>query len=99
MPVVEIARRVWRQLGNNGDPPLVVTGSRPGERLHEELTGAGEVYEQAPYRGILHVHGMAEAPPGRPIAEGIADVLAAIEAGETEDDLKACALAWAHAIR
>jgi O-antigen biosynthesis protein WbqV len=99
VPVVEIARRVWRQLGNEGDPPLVVTGSRPGERLHEELTGAGERYEQAPYRGILHVHGMAEAPPGRPITAGITDVLAAIEAGTPEADLKARALAWAHAIR
>jgi FlaA1/EpsC-like NDP-sugar epimerase len=99
VPVVEIARRIWQQLGHEGEPPLVVTGLRPGERLHEELTGAGESYEQAPYRGILHVRGMAEAPPGRPIAAGIDQVLAAIEAGETEADLKTRALTWAHAIR
>lgn len=97
--VVEIARRIWHALGRDGEPPLLLTGSRPGERPHEELTGAGEDYERAPYRGILHVHGMDPAPPGRPVAAGIDEVLAAVEAGAPEAELKARALAWARAIR
>lgn len=99
VPVVAIARRIWEQLGHTGEPPIVITGSRPGERLHEELTGAGEEYEPGPYRGILHVRGMAPVPPGTPIAEGIAELRRAIEAGTTETDLKARALTWAHTIR
>ena len=99
IPVVEIARRIWIQLGNKGEPPIVVTGSRPGERLYEELVGAAEEYEPAPYRGILQVRGMADAPPGAPIAAGIDEILAAVEAGTPENELRARALAWAHTIR
>ena len=99
VPVVTIARRVWELLGNEGEPPLVLVGSRPGERLHEELVGAGEEYEPAPYRGILQVRGMADAPPGAPIAAGIDAMLAAVEAGTSENELRARALAWAHTIR
>ncbi len=99
VPVVTIARRVWELLGKDGEPPLVVTGSRPGERLHEELTGAGEEYEPTPYRGILQVRGMADAPPGTPIAAGIGDLLAAVEANTSEAELKERALTWAHTIR
>ncbi len=99
VPVVEIARRIWAQLGRAGEPPVVVTGSRPGERLHEELVGASEGYEPAPYRGILLVRGMSDVPPGTPIATGIGELLAAVEAGTPEDELKARALAWAHTIR
>ena len=99
VPVVEIARRIWTRMGHGGEPPIVLTGLRPGERLHEELTGAGETYEPGPYRDILHVRGMAPAPVGTPIAAGIAAIREAIEAGEPEAALKARALAWAHAIR
>jgi FlaA1/EpsC-like NDP-sugar epimerase len=99
VPVVEIARRIWALLGHGGEPPIVLTGLRPGERLHEELTGAGETYEPGPYRGILHVRGMAAAPAGTPIAEGIVALRGAIEAGKPENELKARALAWAHAIQ
>ncbi len=99
VPVVEIARRIWACMGHSGEPPIVITGLRPGERLHEELTGAGETYEPGPYRGILHVRGMAPAPTGTPIAEGIVALRGMIEAGGAEDELKARALAWARAIR
>lgn len=99
IPVVEIARRIWVQLGKEGEPPIVITGSRPGERLYEELVGTGEGYEPAPYRGILRVRGMADAPSGTPIAAGIGEILAAIEASMPEPELKARALAWAHTIR
>jgi hypothetical protein len=42
---------------------------------------------------------MADAPPGAPIAEGIGALLAAVEAGTPEAELKARALTWAHTIR
>jgi hypothetical protein len=61
--------------------------------------GAGEAYEPAPYRGILRVRGMADAPPGTPIAEGIGELLAGVEAGVPDAELKARVLAWARAIR
>jgi FlaA1/EpsC-like NDP-sugar epimerase len=98
VPVVEIARRIWDRMGKSGEPPIVITGSRPGERLHEELTGAGETYEPGPYRGILRVRGMAPAPEGTPIADGIVALRGAIEAGHPEHELKARALTWAHAV-
>ncbi|MGN6564147.1 MAG: polysaccharide biosynthesis protein [Thermomicrobiales bacterium] len=98
VPVIEIARRVWTALGHAGEPPMRVIGLRPGERLHEELTAGGEWFAPAAYAGILRVCGIAPAPAGTPIATGITDMLAAVEAATTDADLKTRALAWAHAI-
>jgi FlaA1/EpsC-like NDP-sugar epimerase len=97
--VVELARRIWTALGHTGEPPMMVIGSRPGERLHEELTGEGERLEPGPYAGILRVAGVSPAPAGTPIAAGIDDLLAQVEAEVPEDELKARALAWARGIR
>jgi O-antigen biosynthesis protein WbqV len=98
VPVVEIARRVWAALGHAGEPPMRVIGLRPGERLHEELTAGGEWFTPADYAGILRVRGIAPAPAGTPIAAGITDLLAAVEAAAPDADLKARALAWARAL-
>ncbi|MFN8515363.1 MAG: polysaccharide biosynthesis protein [Thermomicrobiales bacterium] len=97
--VLELARRLWAALGHSGEPPIVVTGSRPGERLHEELTGAGETLEAGPYPGILQVGGIAAAPSSDPIAAGIGELLAQVEAELPESELKARALAWARSIQ
>lgn len=97
--VLELARRIWLALGHSGEPPVVITGSRPGERLHEELVGGDERLEAGPYPGILRVTGIAPAPTGDPIAAGIADILAQVEAELPEAELKANALAWARQIR
>ena len=97
--VVELARRIWAALGKDGTPPIVVTGSRPGERLHEELTGAGEWLEPAPYAGILRVGGIAPAATGSPVAAGIAELFSQVEAELPEEALKTRALAWARSIR
>ena len=98
VPVVEIAQRVWAALGHAGEPPMRVIGLRPGERLHEELTTGGEWFTPATYAGILRVRGIAPAPAGTPIAAGITDLLAAVEAATPDADLKARALAWAGAL-
>jgi FlaA1/EpsC-like NDP-sugar epimerase len=97
--VLELAQRIWSALGHAGEPPIVVTGSRPGERLHEELTGAGEQLESGPYPGILQVGGIVPAPAGTPIAAGIAELLAQVEAELPEPELKSRALAWARSIQ
>lgn len=97
--VVELARRIWAALGHAGEPPMIVTGSRPGERLHEELTGEGERLEPSPYAGILRVAGVGPAPIGTPIAASIDELLAQVEAEVPEDELKARALSWARSIR
>ncbi|HEX5506583.1 MAG TPA: polysaccharide biosynthesis protein, partial [Thermomicrobiales bacterium] len=99
VPVAEIARRVWAALrSGGGEPPLVVTGARPGERLNEELTGPGEALEPAPYPGVLEVRGVAPPGAGAPVAAGIADLLRAVADGAAQDDLKARTLAWARAL-
>ncbi|HET8629137.1 MAG TPA: polysaccharide biosynthesis protein, partial [Thermomicrobiales bacterium] len=99
VPVAEIARRVWAALRpGEGGPAFVVTGSRPGERLHEELTGPGEALEPAPYPGVLEIQGVAPPGAGTPIAAGIAELLRAVADGAEQDDLKARTLAWARAL-
>lgn len=99
LPVIEIARRIWARLNPaGGEPPLVVTGARPGERLHEELTGPGESLVPGPLPGILRVTGIAAAPPGTPVAEGIADLLRAAADDPLPAEIKARALAWARSL-
>ncbi len=97
-PVRTILERVWRALRPEGaDPPIVAIEPRPGERLAEELTGAGEALEPSPYPGVLEVQGVAPAPPGRPVARGIGDLLAAAGEGDPAE-LKARTLAWARGL-
>jgi O-antigen biosynthesis protein WbqV len=42
LTVGELATRIWREGGGDGDPALDVLGIRPGETLSEALTGPGE---------------------------------------------------------
>lgn len=98
VPVIEIAEKVWQQLGQTGEPPFVITGRRPGERTHEELAGQGETIEPGPYHGILEVFGRPALPASGGIAAGISELLAAVEAGTDDATLKERALAWAHTL-
>lgn len=45
----------WRGLRVGKDIPIVYTGLRPGERLHETLAATGEELVQTPYRKIYRV--------------------------------------------
>ena len=40
--VGELAERIWRQAGREGEPELDLVGVRPGETMSEQLVGAGE---------------------------------------------------------
>jgi O-antigen biosynthesis protein WbqV len=55
LPVVELARDVIRLEGRrpDSDVPIVYTGLRPGEKLHEALIAADEWRERDPAPGVM----------------------------------------------
>ena len=56
VPVVRMARRIEALVAPGDAPlPLRVTGSRPGERLREELLSEFEAFEPGPCPGIVAV--------------------------------------------
>jgi len=58
--IVELARRMIRMAGyDETEIPIVYTGLRPGEKLQEELRGAGETSRPTPIAGVRRV----DAPP------------------------------------
>jgi len=69
LPVVDLAREVIRLSGKRpgDDVPIVFTGLRPGEKLHEALVASTEWCEADPAPGVIAV-----ASPAR----GLADVQA-----------------------
>lgn len=66
LPVVELAREVIRLEGLRPeiDAPIVFTGLRPGEKLHEALIGAEEWRQADPAPGVI-----AAASAPRPLNE------------------------------
>ena len=57
LTVGELARRIWRQVGREGEPELEVLGIRPGETLSEVLTGPGETLGEERFQGIAPIAG------------------------------------------
>ena len=57
LPVVELAREVIRLEGLRPeiDVPIIFTGLRPGEKLHEALVASGEWREADPAPGVIAV--------------------------------------------
>jgi len=76
LPVVELAREVIRLEGLRPDidVPIVFTGMRPGEKLHEALIGAEEWPEADPIAGVTAV---ASPPRALPDLHDIMDNLIA----------------------
>jgi FlaA1/EpsC-like NDP-sugar epimerase len=72
LPVVELAREVIRLEGlrPDADVPIIFTGLRPGEKLHELLVASGEWREADPAPGVIAV----ASPP-----RALADVMRVIE--------------------
>ncbi|MBL8545117.1 MAG: polysaccharide biosynthesis protein [Hyphomonadaceae bacterium] len=71
LPVVELAREVIRLQGlrPDTDVPIVFTGLRPGEKLHEALVAADEWREADPAEGVIAV-----ASPARTLADVAASI-------------------------
>jgi len=65
LTVGELASRIWRQVGREGQPEVEVLGIRRGETVTEVLTGAGEELGQERYQGIAPIH--AEIPTAAPV--------------------------------
>ena len=54
--IVELAQELIRLArGNVNAVPIVFTGLRPGEKMHEELTGEGETFAETPHRKVRRV--------------------------------------------
>lgn len=54
--IVELAQELIRLArGNVNAVPIVFTGLRPGEKMHEELTGDGETFAETPHRKVRRV--------------------------------------------
>jgi nucleoside-diphosphate-sugar epimerase/sugar phosphate isomerase/epimerase len=57
LTVGELAGRIWRTAGNEGDAAVDVVGIRPGETLSEVLTAPGETIGESRLQGIAPVVG------------------------------------------
>jgi len=57
LTVGELAARIWRQAGREGEPPLDLVGIRRGETLAEVLTGPGEQLGDERRQGSAAIRG------------------------------------------
>ncbi|MFN2616389.1 MAG: polysaccharide biosynthesis protein [Thermoleophilaceae bacterium] len=57
LTVGELAERIWRHAGREGDPHIEVTGIRRGETMREVITGPGEELGEERRRGIVPILG------------------------------------------
>jgi nucleoside-diphosphate-sugar epimerase len=57
LTVGELAERIWRQAGGEGDAALDLVGIRRGETMSEVLTGPGEELSGEPHQGISVIQG------------------------------------------
>jgi nucleoside-diphosphate-sugar epimerase/sugar phosphate isomerase/epimerase len=64
LTVGELARRIWRLTGGEGEPELDVVGIRPGETTSEVLIGPGEELGDERHQGIAPITG--EIPTAAP---------------------------------
>ena len=57
LTVGELAERIWRQAGREGEPELAIMGIRRGETLSEVLTGPGEELGEERHQGVAPITG------------------------------------------
>jgi len=55
LTVGELASRIWRQAGREGEPEVALLGIRRGETMTEVLTGPGERLGRERYQGIAPI--------------------------------------------
>lgn len=80
-----LARRLIRLRGLRPDVdiPIVYTGVRPGEKMHEELLGSGEAREATAHPNIFRILERADVEPDF-IQDRVEQLVSAAEAGNTE---------------
>jgi nucleoside-diphosphate-sugar epimerase/sugar phosphate isomerase/epimerase len=71
LTVGELAARIWRQSGRDGDPAIATIGIRSGETMSEVLTAEGEKIEDELFQGIAPIRG----GPGTSAAAWLAERL------------------------
>lgn len=79
MRISDLAKRMIALSGVTAE--IVFTGLRPGEKLHETLTGEGESAIASGFKGILKVE------RSRPQTDGLAEKIAELIAAGEADDL------------
>jgi nucleoside-diphosphate-sugar epimerase/sugar phosphate isomerase/epimerase len=57
LTVGELAERIWKQAGREGEPAVDLVGIRRGETMSEMLTGPGEELGDEPHQGIAVIEG------------------------------------------
>ena len=87
--VGELAGRIWRTAGNDGEAAVDVVGIRPGETLSEVLTAPGEKLGESRLHGIAPIAG--EIP-----SAGAAWVLERLPERGSREDVRAV---WLEALR
>jgi FlaA1/EpsC-like NDP-sugar epimerase len=89
MRIVELAENLIRLLGMEPytEMPIVFTGLRPGEKLHEELMSQTEETIPTAVDKIRIVAGRAEDP--REIQGGLVRLAAGVEAGDSDELVEA----------
>lgn len=97
--VVEMAQRLASQLGSPLRPhPVVFTGSRPGERLREELLSANEQFAPGPLPGLLRVVNRRREENLERVV-GLVERLGAAYARDERAELRELAMAAAMALQ
>jgi nucleoside-diphosphate-sugar epimerase/sugar phosphate isomerase/epimerase len=89
LTVGELAGRIWRTAGNDGEAAVDVVGIRPGETLSEVLTAPGEKVGESRLQGIAPIAG--EIP-----SAGAAWVLERLPERGSREDVRAV---WLEALR
>jgi FlaA1/EpsC-like NDP-sugar epimerase len=99
VPVVEMAARLARQArGTDAPYPIVVTGSRPGERLREQLLGPHERAGPGPAAGLLCVRDLhLEEHTSR--IEQVVEQLAALCGVATDRELREATMQAARSLQ
>jgi nucleoside-diphosphate-sugar epimerase/sugar phosphate isomerase/epimerase len=89
LTVGELAGRIWRTAGNDGEAAVDVVGIRPGETLTEVLTAPGERLGESRLQGIVPIAGEISSA-------GAAWVLERLPERGSREDIRAV---WLEALR
>jgi FlaA1/EpsC-like NDP-sugar epimerase len=99
IPTIEIARRVLRQLRpGSGEPAIVITGLRAGERLSEPICAPYERLAPAPLAGVRLVLGRAPVDT-RLAADGVERIARLLADGAPPGAIRAAVFEVARALQ